>query len=293
MNKHVSIYIPTFNRPDRLARALASLLRQTYRRFEVLVCDDASTVSYDEVLERFKNEFDHFIYLRNEKNSGACVSRNRMIEQASGDYITGLDDDDWFDEQRLENFLTSDALGRYALLCSHNVSGDYFGKIKNKIKHEGVISFEQMKKRNEVGNQAFIAKDILIKSGMFDPVMPAWQDYDTWFRVIQKHGEGYKTPHIDYYVGLEDPEQRMSTSSKAHQGYLKFVEKHRHVLSEEHLETLHYEDKFNRCEYVSFWEVFKTKDTQAAKKIVRYHIKDRHPKIYGWVKKYCYESTSR
>lgn len=57
MHKTVSIYIPTHNRPKMLARALDSLLAQTYKNFQVLVCNDGSSESYDQIIKEYNQNF--------------------------------------------------------------------------------------------------------------------------------------------------------------------------------------------------------------------------------------------
>ncbi|MBL7457227.1 hypothetical protein IL408_24280, partial [Escherichia coli] len=70
----------------------------------------------------------------------------------------------------------------------------------HKINHDGIeIDFNQMKNGNKMGNQVFVERDKLIHCGMFDEEMPAWQDYDTWFRLIQRFGTAYKISQPSMY----------------------------------------------------------------------------------------------
>ena len=109
----VSIYVPTHNRPALLVRALESIERQAYKNIEVLVCDDGSTMDLSSIREKFAKKFSNFVWMRNENPLGACASRNRLIEVAKGEYITGLDDDDELELNRIELFLQSSRLSRY------------------------------------------------------------------------------------------------------------------------------------------------------------------------------------
>ena len=96
----ISVIIPTFNRANLLERAIRSVLSQTYRHFEIIVVDDASTDNTQEMLkEKFAPEIDAGVlrYIRNEKNIERSRSRNKGMEMARGEYIALLDDDDfWF-----------------------------------------------------------------------------------------------------------------------------------------------------------------------------------------------------
>ncbi len=93
----VSVIIPTFNRSRLLERTIRSVLSQTYRDFEIIIVDDASTDNTQEMLnEKFKQEIDIGIirYVRNEINLERSRSRNKGMDLAAGNYIALLDDDD-------------------------------------------------------------------------------------------------------------------------------------------------------------------------------------------------------
>jgi glycosyltransferase involved in cell wall biosynthesis len=80
--------IPTRDRPDFLARAIASAVGQTFEDLEVLVVDDGSAVA-------FVTDGDPRIRsVRSERSRGICAARNRGIAEARGRWITFLDDDD-------------------------------------------------------------------------------------------------------------------------------------------------------------------------------------------------------
>lgn len=89
----VSIVMPSFNTAPFIVESIQSVLAQTYQDWELLVVDDCSTDNTDQVIKPFL--FDQRIrYLKNEKNSGAAVSRNRALREAKGKWIAFLDSDD-------------------------------------------------------------------------------------------------------------------------------------------------------------------------------------------------------
>lgn len=101
MNK-VSIVIPTFKRPEMLERALKSIFSQTYSNIEVIIVDDNGTNrDYDSFYKEIISKY-NIKYVRNEKNMGAALSRNRGIEVATGRYISFLDDDDTYCVEKIE-----------------------------------------------------------------------------------------------------------------------------------------------------------------------------------------------
>lgn len=87
----VTVYMPTYNRVDLLQRAVESVLSQDYKNIELIVVDDNSTDDTHKYLSKIVEEDSHFRYFINEKNSGACISRNKAIFSTNGEFITGLD----------------------------------------------------------------------------------------------------------------------------------------------------------------------------------------------------------
>lgn len=107
-NMMVSVIVPTFKRPkEMLSRAIESLINQSYSKIEIVVVDDNAKPELEQFREDVKNLIKLFKDKRiklvlNEKNLGSAGSRNHGIEQASGEYVTFLDDDDVYLPQKIE-----------------------------------------------------------------------------------------------------------------------------------------------------------------------------------------------
>ena len=179
----VTVYIPTFNRLELLQRAVESVCNQTYKNLEIIVVDDCSTDGTQKYLVQLSKEDSRIRYFFKEKNSGACVSRNIAIEYSTGEYITGLDDDDYFLKDRIQRFVENkDKLENYEFLYSNyyiknneglqDFRSDRFKP--NEIKSKDLLSI------NYVNNQIFTLTARLIKIG-FNESLPAWQDLFTWY----------------------------------------------------------------------------------------------------------------
>lgn len=96
----VSVVIPTYNRSTLLRRAVDSVLAQTYDDLEVIVVDDASSDDTPSVMQQYDD--DRISYVRLEKNGGGAHARNVGINEASGEFVAFLDDDDEWHPQKLE-----------------------------------------------------------------------------------------------------------------------------------------------------------------------------------------------
>jgi glycosyltransferase involved in cell wall biosynthesis len=90
-----SVVIPTYNRPNLLARAIDSVLVQSISDFEVIIVDDGSDCDY---ARRLVGQAccSKLRLLTNSGNRGVGATRNRGIEAARGRYVSFLDDDDEF-----------------------------------------------------------------------------------------------------------------------------------------------------------------------------------------------------
>lgn len=98
----ISIIMPLYNAEKYLPEALDSVLKQTYRDFELICIDDCSTDQTGEILSDFQGQDKRVKILLNERRLGAGRSRNRGLERAEGKYVLFLDGDDVFEEELLE-----------------------------------------------------------------------------------------------------------------------------------------------------------------------------------------------
>ena len=98
----VSVIIPVCNTEQYLSACLDSILGQTFRSFEVICVDDASTDGSGRILEEFVCRDARVKVFRTERNRGAGAARNLGLEKASGTYVIFLDSDDFFESSLLE-----------------------------------------------------------------------------------------------------------------------------------------------------------------------------------------------
>ena len=100
MRDLVSIIMPSYNTGRFIEETVRSVLSQTYTDWELIIVDDCSTDDTDAVAATFTDP--RIRYLKNEKNSGAAVSRNRALREAKGKWIAFLDSDDLWLPEKLE-----------------------------------------------------------------------------------------------------------------------------------------------------------------------------------------------
>ena len=187
-----SVVIPVYNREKVVARAICSVLNQTFQDFEVIVVDDGSIDNTEDVVRGIGDN--RIKYIR-QKNSGACVARNTGIENANGLYVSFLDsDDEWFPrmlEKQLEQYQSDSEIG-----C-------VYSDLQVKTGNGDIHSFGEpfVVKANcyaEVLSQGYMAptsvlsakRECFDKVGMFDVNLPASQDDDMCFKLSKFYKVG-------------------------------------------------------------------------------------------------------
>lgn len=99
----VSIIMPSWNTGNFIAESIQSVIDQTYKKWELIIIDDCSTDNTDGIVASFKD--DRIKYFKNEKNSGAALTRNRGLREAEGEWIAFLDSDDLWAPEKLEKMI--------------------------------------------------------------------------------------------------------------------------------------------------------------------------------------------
>ena len=87
-NGLVSVIMPSWNTGKFIAESIQSVINQTYKNWELIIVDDCSTDNTDEIVGKFTDI--RIKYLKNEKNSGAALTRNRALREAKGEWIAFL-----------------------------------------------------------------------------------------------------------------------------------------------------------------------------------------------------------
>ena len=100
MDGLVSIIMPSYNTARYISDSIVSIQAQTYENWELIIVDDCSTDNSIEIIQSFNDS--RIVLLRNEKNSGAAISRNYALRVAKGKWIAFLDSDDIWIPEKLE-----------------------------------------------------------------------------------------------------------------------------------------------------------------------------------------------
>jgi glycosyltransferase involved in cell wall biosynthesis len=193
VNPLISIIIPTYKRPDKLYRAVKSVLAQTHTNIEIIVVDDNGNGrlqdSTTEVVESINDK--RIMKIDHSENKGACAARNLGIKTASGDLLAFLDDDDEWTETFLEESLKVMKAENKCIVYSRCIIWDHEYKIKklsNSICYTGKVKDYLLEGWCPPSTSLFLVKkECFDNVGEFDEGLVSFQDFDMWLRISNKY----------------------------------------------------------------------------------------------------------
>jgi glycosyltransferase involved in cell wall biosynthesis len=183
----VSIILPTYRRRAFLQRALASVLAQTFRDFELIVMDDGSTDGSYDVIKAARARDPRVIHVRHEKNSGLPALRvNEGIELARGTYLAFQFDDDLWHPHALQTLVERAvrAPAPSIIVGRCQIKGETKRVTLPDVAVNAVSLYEQNRFAN---NSVLLPRDLVNTFGMYDPHigMRRLCDWDLWLRYIK------------------------------------------------------------------------------------------------------------
>jgi glycosyltransferase involved in cell wall biosynthesis len=104
MGDKISIIMPAYNAADRIEKAIHKIEQQSYKNFELIIVNDGSEDSTEDVCHALSEEYDN-IKLISKKNAGPGKAREAGIAIASGDYIGFVDSDDYISQTAIDQVL--------------------------------------------------------------------------------------------------------------------------------------------------------------------------------------------
>lgn len=200
----ISIIMGVYNagNDNMLQNAIDSILNQSYRNFEFIICDDGSTDDTYRILKKLAVIDTRIVLLQNKNNLGLAASLNKCLEASRGRYIARMDADDVSASNRLEeelNFL--DKHNEYAFVGSGIYLFDDTGTYGKRIYEE------KPERRSFLFNSPFIHPTIMIRKEALASVngyriareTKRMEDYDLFMRLYYYNHKGYNLPECLYY----------------------------------------------------------------------------------------------
>ncbi len=186
----VSIILCSYNGEKYISKAISSVLGQTYWYFELIIINDASIDSTEDIILSYKKNDTRIIYIKNKKNLEKSISKNKAIEKSKGKYIAFIDDDDsWHDINKLKkqmDFLKKNK--KYWLVWTNAITVNENNNIIWKIivkPTDQAIKNNILLTNQFIQSSVIIKKDIFLLIGWFNKRFNICEDYDLWLRAGQ------------------------------------------------------------------------------------------------------------
>jgi len=192
----VSVIIPCYNQACHLEESVRSVVNSSYKDVEIIIVNDGSTDSTEEVALKLKAEFS-FIYYYYQANKGPSAARNLGIRNSSGSIILPLDSDDRISDRYIEEAveILENRPDIKVVYCVAEKFGDWSGKW---VLPE--FSIDKLVKRNLIFTTAFYRKHDWAKIGGYDEYMTwALEDWDFWLSMLKNGGNVYRLPMVGFY----------------------------------------------------------------------------------------------
>ena len=223
----VSCIIPTYKRSDMLPRAIESVLNQTYKNIEIVIVDDNEPD--DEYSINTRNRIAEYLdnpgirFVQQKKHCNGAVARNVGIQQAKGEYIAFLDDDDEWLPEKIEkqlSLLQRDHSLSGATTLSFIQKGDTTLRVSKAYSCDN-LQLKVLTREVSIYMPTFISRrDALISMGCFDPSLLRHQDLQLFTAYLEHNNIGLVPEpltviHTDSAINRPSP-QKLILAKKAY-----------------------------------------------------------------------------
>lgn len=198
----VSIITPSHNTEKFIAKAIDSVLAQTYTEWEMIIVDDLSMDNSAAIVKEYAKKDPRIKLIQSQQRSGAAGARNRAIEEAEGRHIAFLDADDLWMPQKLEKQIAFMEKNDLAFTYSSYKVFNEQDEVLTTFVTIPEISYESMLKTCSVGCLTAIY-DTEKLGKMYLPKLPTKEEYVLWLEIMKKidSTKGIIEPLAFYRVG--------------------------------------------------------------------------------------------
>ena len=200
MKPKLTVLMTVFNGERYLKECIDSVLNQTFKDFEFLIIDDCSTDSSIDIINSYKDK--RIRVIENQKNLSQVKSLNMGLDEASGEYVARIDQDDLMIENRLErqlDFLNKRpdiaVVGTWGEVM--DARGQVFERSRLPIRQEEIIGSVLFCGYFLMHPSVMFRKDSVVSAGKYKESLSLSEDFDLWARLLLK---GYKLANIPEFL---------------------------------------------------------------------------------------------
>ncbi len=239
----ISILIPLYNAEKYISETIESALAQTYDNIEILIFDDGSTDNSLSIALEYEKKYLN-IKVFTHKNSGAQITRNKLFELSSGEYIQYLDADDLLHKDKIKNQMDilkyEDnrvvSFGQWSTFFNNDLDGVRFKKLSVYRNFDDPIQFliEMWANLEAISPHAWLIPRILIEeSDRWNLNLIKNQDGEFFARIVSKSDKVIFLENSKVYYRI-DSENSISKniSHKAAKSVLSSIDSYANILSQ-------------------------------------------------------------
>lgn len=201
----ISILLPVYNSEKTISETINSLLCQTVQDFELIIINDASNDSSEDVIMSYSDT--RIRYYRNEKNMGLIYTLNRGIRLAEGKYIARMDSDDIALPTRLEKQL--EVMEKYPEIIVCGTGIETFGNVNKRRKilypeHDKQLKECLIRRSCFAHPTVLIRRSVLVNNNLcYDKGYRHAEDYKLWID-LSDFGAFYNIPEVLLYYRMSE-----------------------------------------------------------------------------------------
>lgn len=222
----ISIIMGVYNCEDTLPEAIDSIIQQTYKDWELIICDDGSKDNTLSIAKEYEKQYENIHVYKNEKNLGLNKTLNKCLSYAKGEYIARMDGDDISLPTRLEkeiNFLINNP--EYSIVSTPMIYFDENGDFGNGK------SIEKPTKYDVIKGTPFCHAPCMVKKEAYDAVNGystsnktlRVEDYDLWVRMLSLGYKGYNLKECLYKMRDDrNAYKRRKLKYRFNEAYVKY-----------------------------------------------------------------------
>lgn len=190
-NIKVSIIIPVHNVEKYIDDTINSVLNQSYKNWEMILVDDCSSDNSVKVIEKYLSD-ERIKLIKQDENVRAALTRNRGIEEATGDYIAFLDSDDIWIPEKLEKQLKFIKEHDCAFSFTAYEFGNEAAQPTGKIVHvPSKLTYKKALSRTVIFTSTVIFDLTKIDKEMIKMVNVPSEDTATWWKILRNGYDAY------------------------------------------------------------------------------------------------------
>lgn len=186
---HFSIIMPAYNAEKTIAISIGSVIKQTCKSWTLYVIDDASFDKTRDVVEAIANEDPRVIYCKMERNSGVAATRNIGIDKADGEFISFLDSDDIWHEEKLSEQLIYLNKGCDVVCSDYFIFSEKTINVIGQSDKKEYFTYFDMLRSNNIGNLTGTYNRG--KLGAFNQKNIGHEDYVMWLEIMSVASNAY------------------------------------------------------------------------------------------------------